>query len=172
MNDRITSRVRNALRRLRHVRGSGDLTVTLLMTAAGAAMVGMTVPTLFKSSDTAARTFDKQVKILERGAGGGSSGGSSLSGIAGGNTNGGGFELGGGAAKSISGPSGNVGLNQGSAGLSQGSAGLSQGNAGLSQGNAGLNAGQANMGQGGSANVVTPGASPVVNGGGSLSKSR
>lgn len=51
-------------------RGSSDLTVTLLLTAAGAAMVGMTVPSLFKSSDTASRTFDRQVQILERGAGG------------------------------------------------------------------------------------------------------
>jgi len=41
------------------------------MTAAGAAMVGLTVPSLFKSSDTAAKTFDRQVKILERGTSGG-----------------------------------------------------------------------------------------------------
>lgn len=61
--------------RRKGVRGSSDLTVALLLTAAGAAMVGMTAPTLFKSSDTAARTFDRQVQILERGAGGGSGGG-------------------------------------------------------------------------------------------------
>lgn len=55
------------------IRGSSDLTVTLLLTAAGAAMVGLTVPTMMKSSDTASRTFDRQVKILERGAGGSTS---------------------------------------------------------------------------------------------------
>src|SRR5690606_8890904 len=64
-----------ALPLARCVRGSSDLTVAPLLTAAGAAMVGMTVPTLFESSDTAARTFDRQVQILERGAGGGSRGG-------------------------------------------------------------------------------------------------
>lgn len=60
--------VRRFLERTRQ-RGSSDLTVTLLLTAAGAAMVGMTVPSLFRSSDTASRTFDRQVQILERGAG-------------------------------------------------------------------------------------------------------
>jgi len=59
-------------RLLRDDRGSSDLTVTLLLTAAGAVMVGLTVPAMFKSSDTAARTFDHQVQILERGANGGS----------------------------------------------------------------------------------------------------
>ncbi len=155
MNDRITSRIRTALRRYRSARGSGDLTVTLLMTAAGAAMVGMTVPTLFKSSDTAAKTFDKQVKILERGAGGGGTGGSSLSGIAGGLTTGvgQGFELGGG--KSISGPSGNVGLSQGSTGMTQGQAGMTQGQTGMTQGQAG---------------GVAAVASPVARSGGQLQK--
>lgn len=61
-------------------RGSSDLTVTLLLTAAGAAMVGMTVPSLFKSSDTASRTFDRQVQILERGAGGAGGGAPHLGG--------------------------------------------------------------------------------------------
>lgn len=67
------------MRRLRRFfsdrRGSSDLTVYLLLTAAGAAMVGLTVPSLFKSSQAASNTFDKQVKVLERGAGGGSSSG-------------------------------------------------------------------------------------------------
>jgi len=52
-------------------RGSSDLTVGLLMTAAGAVMVGLAVPTLFRASDTAGRTLDRQVQILERGAGAG-----------------------------------------------------------------------------------------------------
>lgn len=65
--------MRNMLGRLlADDRGSSDLTVTLLLTAAGAVMVGLTVPAMFKSSDTAARTFDHQVQILERGAKGGS----------------------------------------------------------------------------------------------------
>ncbi|MBS2015307.1 MAG: hypothetical protein JST00_20640 [Deltaproteobacteria bacterium] len=64
--------VARALARVfRDERGSSDLTVTLLLTAAGAAMVGLTVPAMFRSSDTAARTFDHQVQILERGAHGG-----------------------------------------------------------------------------------------------------
>lgn len=62
---------RTLARVLRDDRGSSDLTVTLLLTAAGAAMVGLTVPAMFRSSDTAARTFDHQVQILERGANGG-----------------------------------------------------------------------------------------------------
>ena len=57
-------------------RGSGDLTVSLLLTAAGAVMVGLTVPALFRSSQAASRTFDNQVKVLERGRGTSSSGGS------------------------------------------------------------------------------------------------
>lgn len=70
---------RALVRLLRSELGSSDLTVGLLMTAAGAAMVGLTVPSLFKSSDTAARTFDRQVKILERGAGGAGGGAEGLS---------------------------------------------------------------------------------------------
>ncbi len=61
-------------------RGSSDLTVNLLLTAAGAAMVGITLPVLFKSSESASRTFDGQVKVLERGsssANGASGGGQS-----------------------------------------------------------------------------------------------
>ena len=66
------STIRSILGRfLRNERGSSDMTVALLLTAAGAAMVGLTVPSLFRSSDTAARTFDHQVKVLERGATGG-----------------------------------------------------------------------------------------------------
>ena len=62
-------------RLLRDRVGSSDLTVALLLTAAGAAMVGLTVPSLYKSSDTAARTFDQQVQVLERGASGRGGGG-------------------------------------------------------------------------------------------------
>ena len=62
-------------RLLRDRVGSSDLTVALLLTAAGAAMVGLTVPSLYKSSDTAARTFDQQVQVLERGASGRGAGG-------------------------------------------------------------------------------------------------
>lgn len=69
---------------LRDQVGSSDLTVALLLTAAGAAMVGLTVPSLYKSSDTAARTFDQQVQVLERGAGGRGGGVGGLGGGAGG----------------------------------------------------------------------------------------
>ena len=61
-------------------RGSGDLTVSLLLTAAGAVMVGLTVPALFRSSQAASRTFDNQVKVLERGSGTSSSGGAASGG--------------------------------------------------------------------------------------------
>ena len=53
---------------LRDRRGQGDLMTSLLLTAAGAVMVGVTVPSLFESSESAARTFQKQVDVLERGA--------------------------------------------------------------------------------------------------------
>jgi hypothetical protein len=49
-------------------RGEGDLMTSLLLTAAGAVMVAITVPSLFESSDSAARTFRAQVSVLERGA--------------------------------------------------------------------------------------------------------
>ncbi len=62
-------------------RGSSDLTVYMLLTAAGAAMVSLTLPQLWKSSDSAANTFRKQVVVLENGAspsgGGTGSGGGS-----------------------------------------------------------------------------------------------
>ncbi|WP_394822988.1 hypothetical protein [Pendulispora albinea] len=61
-------------------RGNSDLTTYMLLTAAGAAMVGLTVPSLFQSSDSAARTFKNQVDVLEKGANGGSSGGSGAGG--------------------------------------------------------------------------------------------
>jgi hypothetical protein len=63
-------------RLLRDRRGSADLNTYLLLTAAGCTMVGLTAPHLFKSSKTASDTFEKQVEILQRGAGGGASGGS------------------------------------------------------------------------------------------------
>ncbi len=53
---------------LRDNRGQGDLMTSLLLTAAGAVMVGVTVPSLFESSESAARTFKGQVDVLERGA--------------------------------------------------------------------------------------------------------
>lgn len=88
--------LKDVARLLRGTRGSSDLTVALLLTAAGAAMVGLTVPTMFKSSDTAARTFDRQVQILERGAGGGGGATGSLATGAGGAVPGlpAGFEMG------------------------------------------------------------------------------
>ncbi len=55
-------------RLLRDRRGSSDLTVSLLLTAAGAAMVCITLPTLFAASKTASKTFQTQVSVLERGA--------------------------------------------------------------------------------------------------------
>ena len=67
--------VRAVLRLTRHEDGSSDLTVALLLTASGAVMVGLAVPTLLKASDTAGRTFDRQVQILERGVGTGSTNG-------------------------------------------------------------------------------------------------
>ncbi|WP_394847131.1 hypothetical protein LZC95_06635 [Pendulispora brunnea] len=56
-------------------RGNSDLTTYMLLTAAGAAMVGLTLPSLFSSSNSAARTFQNQVNVLERGASTGSAGG-------------------------------------------------------------------------------------------------
>ena len=63
-------------------RGSGDITTYVLLTAAGAAMVAITLPSLFASSQGAANTFQNQVNVLERGAGG--TGGAAGGGAAGG----------------------------------------------------------------------------------------
>jgi len=56
-------------------RGNSDLTTYMLLTAAGAAMVGLTLPSLFSSSNSAAKTFQNQVNVLERGANPGGMGG-------------------------------------------------------------------------------------------------
>jgi hypothetical protein len=69
---------------LKDRRGSADLNTYLLLTAAGCTMVGLTAPHLFKSSKTASDTFEKQVEILQRGAGGGAGGASGGAGGAGG----------------------------------------------------------------------------------------
>lgn len=107
----MSSFVRRVLGKLlRDRRGSSDLTVGLLMTAAGAAMVGMTVPSLFKSSDTAARTFDRQVKILERGTSGGTGAGGGGSGLTSLPTQGAtGFEFGGDKNVGLSNKGGSLG---------------------------------------------------------------
>ena len=68
-------------------RGSADLNTYLLLTAAGCVMVGITAPSMFKSSKTASDTFENQVQILQRGSSGGTGGG--------GGGGGGGFDLGG-----------------------------------------------------------------------------
>src|SRR5688572_17494642 len=119
-----TMRPKNRVRQ----RGSSDLTVGLLLTAAGAAMVGMTVPTMFKSSDTASRTFERQVDILERGAGGGGGGGGGSA------TGPSGFDVGGTTSR-IPSPAAGGNLHGGAASnLTNGAAGLTNGNAGLSNG--------------------------------------
>jgi len=84
---RILRRLGQLLPRfLRDRRGSADLNTYLLLTAAGCTMVGLTAPHLFKSSKTASDTFEKQVEILQRGAGGGA-GASGVSGPSGGDWN-------------------------------------------------------------------------------------
>ena len=89
---RILRRLGQLLPRfLRDRRGSADLNTYLLLTAAGCTMVGLTAPHLFKSSKTASDTFEKQVEILQRGAGGGAGG----AGGAGGGAGGGDWNLGG-----------------------------------------------------------------------------
>jgi hypothetical protein len=62
-------------------RGDGTLTTYLLLAAAGAVMVGLTVPSLFGSAKSAAGVLDNQVRVLEQGAnpGGGSFGGGGAS---------------------------------------------------------------------------------------------
>jgi hypothetical protein len=96
---------RTLLRFVRSDGGSSEMTVPLLLTAAGAAMVGLVLPTLNKASDTAGRTFDNQVQILERGARTGSVGPSGTSAS--------GFELGRAVAPSYTGaPTSIVGAPQ------------------------------------------------------------
>jgi hypothetical protein len=70
---------------------SNDLTTYLLLSAAGAVMVGITAPTMFKSSQAAAGTFQNQVRVLENGAGGGGGATSLGSGLLSGNFH---FDLG------------------------------------------------------------------------------
>ena len=88
-------------------RGSGDLTTYVLLTAAGAAMVAITVPSLFSSSQSAASTFQNQVNVLERGAGGTAAGGGGAGGAAGGGGAGWQFNVGPNGV-SASGPGGSV----------------------------------------------------------------
>jgi hypothetical protein len=122
-------------------RGSSDLTVTLLLTAAGAAMVGMTAPSLFKSSDTASKTFDKQVQILERGANGGSGAGGGGGSVPS-------FDMG--SPGSITGTRGNTNLSQGTNSLAQSNTGISQSQGGLAGSNTGVTQGQGTISQGNS----------------------
>lgn len=66
-------------------RGNSDLSVYLLLTAAGCVMVGLTAPHLYNASKTASNTFERQVEVLERGASPGGSGGlGSMGGASGG----------------------------------------------------------------------------------------
>jgi len=69
--------VRTLLRFVRSDGGGAELLSTLLIAGAGVTAVGLSLPTLFNASDTAGRTFDNQVQILERGARTGATGRSS-----------------------------------------------------------------------------------------------
>jgi hypothetical protein len=100
---------------------------------------------MFKSSDTASRTFERQVDILERGAGGAGGGGG------GGGAGPSGFDVGGTSSR-IPGAAAGQNLNPGAApnlsnagsGLTNGQSGLSNGPSGLSNGSpSGLSNGQA-----------------------------
>jgi hypothetical protein len=133
---RILRRLGQLLPRfLKDRRGSADLNTYLLLTAAGCTMVGLTAPHLFKSSKTASDTFEKQVEILQRGAGGGAGGASGGAGASGGDWSLGGQgglgqlagSLGGGAGGQLSGPAGQ--LANGGGQLANGGAQLANGGA-------------------------------------------
>lgn len=141
----------------------GDLTTHLLITAAGCAMVGLCVPSLFNSSQRASNTFEKQVAVLENGAspGGGSTGG--VGGIGGIASQVGGFaNMVGGVANQVSGA---VNAVQGtvSAVRSGNVAGVANGVAGIANGVGGL-ANQAGGSTTQQATVTTPVTAPLNNG--------
>lgn len=143
----------------RDSRGEGDLMTSLLLTAAGAVMVGVTVPSLFESSDAAARTFQRQVGVLERGASGSGQGGIGGSGWD--------ISIGSGGI-SISGGNGGIGgnINIGSSGRVSGSVG--GGGISVSGGGGGSGGGGSAGGAGG---FAVPGAgAPLSNGGSALSQ--
>jgi len=152
------SLIRRALRRsfgwmrklLADRRGSGDLTTHLLLTAAGAAMVGVTLPSLFASSNSAANTFNGQVKVLEQGAGsGGGSGGPGGIGGSGWNIN---VGIGkGGVSVGVGNGGVGVGVGNGGVGVGSGSSGVNWGNTGVS---------------GGTTSIGGPGAGGSLTGGG------
>jgi len=138
-------------------RGSADLNTYLLLTAAGCVMVGLTAPSLFKSSKTASDTFEKQVEILQRGSSGGTGGG----GGGGGSSWGGGFNIGG---VNVSVGSGGVSVSGGSSGGSfSGSIGSGGGSfSGSVGGGGGSISGGGTFG--GGSQVVTNGNATVTNG--------
>jgi hypothetical protein len=152
---RATSRSFTWLQRLlADRRGSGDVTTYVLLTAAGAAMVALTVPSLFSSSQSAASTFQNQVNVLERGAGGTGGASGSSGGSAGGNS---GWTLNVSAnGVSASGPGGSV--SAGSSGVS-GSVGQGAGGGGNAPagGGSGASLGSAN-------NQLNPSANNPING--------
>jgi hypothetical protein len=146
------------LRRLfRDKRGSADLNTYLLLTAAGCTMVGLTAPHLFKSSKTASDTFEKQVEILERGAGGG---GGSGSGFGGGGLGGGGWDLSGmGGLSQLAGSMGGGGggsLTNGGGNLTGNGSQLANGGSQLAQAGATVVSGTGVGGNGGNANNNNP----------------
>lgn len=139
-------------------RGSADLNTYLLLTAAGCTMVGLTAPHLFKSSKTASDTFEKQVEILQRGAGGGSGG---SGGGAGSGGSGGGWNLGGqgGQGGQLTGARGGGGsLTGGGGGSLTGGGGGSLTGGGATNGGGAASGGGAANGGGPTVTADAPGA--------------
>jgi len=146
-------------------RGSGDLTTYSLLTAAGAAMVAITVPSLFSSSNSAAQTFQNQVNVLERGAGGGGGAGGAAGG-AGGSSGGWQFNVGP-SGVSAAGPGG-ISASVGAGGASVGAGGGGGSVGGGGGGGGGGASGGTQIGNGAN-NPINNGANNPVNNGASSS---
>jgi hypothetical protein len=138
-------------RRRKNQRGSADLATYCLLTAAGCTMVGLTAPHLFKSSQTASDTFERQVDILQRGSSGGGGGGAGAGGGAGSS----GWNI-----NATIGSSGGVSVSSGGNGVSV-SAGGGGGNVSVSGGN-----GSISVSSGGGGNGVSVSGSVGGGGGG------
>jgi len=149
-------------------RGSSDLTVHLLLTAAGAAMVAITVPTLFSSSKSAANTFQNQVTVLEQGANpSGNTGGSGSGSGSGGS--GWSFHIGSGGISGST-PWGSFGVGSKGGSVSGGGSGVAAtGNAAM---NSGASGGGAALANGGANATTNSGAGPALTGGGRKIKKR
>jgi hypothetical protein len=155
------------------VRGSSELTVPILMSAAGVATVGVIAPSMFQSGTTAANTMQSQANALQSGATGGGSASGGIGGLASSLSS----SLGGGSSpwnisvgsNGVSASGGGISGSFGSNGVSVSGGGVSAstGSSGTSvsvSGGSGGSAGGGSSGSGGTSSLVGAGASQPSSG--------